>query len=203
MLVFKNSAQYWEDRYRMGGNSGSGSYGRLAHFKANIINAFVKEKGITSIVEYGCGDGAQLMLMEYPKYTGFDVSRLAVEMCRSRFADKKDYEFFEINESIKNEGFFELAISLDVIYHLIEDEIFDAYMRRLFSASCRYVIIYAYNFEKHYESLHEQGREFFKWCNENAKDWDLVDIIKNKYPYDIGDPANTSQSDFFIFKKRI
>ena len=43
-----DSAQYWRDRYRAGGNSGAGSYGRLAGFKAEIVNAFVREHDIAS-----------------------------------------------------------------------------------------------------------------------------------------------------------
>ena len=37
----------------------------------------------------------------------------------------------------------DLALSLDVIYHLTEDTVFEAYMRHLFAAGSRFVIIYA------------------------------------------------------------
>ena len=33
-------------------------------------------------------------------------------------------------------GLFDLVLSLDVIYHLVEDEVYDAYMRSLFT-QCR------------------------------------------------------------------
>ncbi len=36
-----DSSAYWEERYIQGRNSGNGSYGRLAEFKAKIINDFV------------------------------------------------------------------------------------------------------------------------------------------------------------------
>lgn len=36
-----NSKNYWENRYKSGGNSGAGSYSNLAEFKAEIINEFV------------------------------------------------------------------------------------------------------------------------------------------------------------------
>jgi hypothetical protein len=35
-----SSANYWERRYADGGTSGSGSYGRLAEFKATFLNAW-------------------------------------------------------------------------------------------------------------------------------------------------------------------
>jgi hypothetical protein len=64
---FKGSSNYWNRRYKDGGNSGPGSYDRLAEFKADFLNRFVGENRITSVVEYGCGDGAQLSLARYPE----------------------------------------------------------------------------------------------------------------------------------------
>jgi hypothetical protein len=36
--AFPGSASFWENRYREGGSSGPGSYGRLSEFKAEILN---------------------------------------------------------------------------------------------------------------------------------------------------------------------
>ncbi|WP_253901916.1 hypothetical protein [Brevibacillus sp. HB1.3] len=38
--------KYWEDNYASGGNSGLGSYGVLALFKAEVINAYIKEQQV-------------------------------------------------------------------------------------------------------------------------------------------------------------
>lgn len=201
ILSFNNSSQYWDDRYRLGGNSGAGSYGRLALFKAEFLNEFVITNKVNSVVEYGCGDGAQLTLANYSSYTGFDVSPHAIEICRNKFLEKNNYEFFVTTERSNKEGTFDLAISLDVIYHLVENDEYELYMHRLFSASSRYVIIYAYNFNKTYVAKHEMGREFVSWCSENYPNWTLSNFKKNKYPYNSADPINTSQSDFYIFTK--
>src|SRR5258708_24901292 len=67
---FQGSSAYWEDRYRTGGNSGAGSYNSLALFKAEILNAFVRANGVQKVIEFGCGDGNQLSLFEYPCYIG-------------------------------------------------------------------------------------------------------------------------------------
>src|ERR1700722_8820213 len=93
--VFRNSAEYWEQRYKGGGNSGAGSYNRLAEFKAGFLNGFVDEHQITSVIEYGCGDGAQLKLARYPSYTGIDVSATAVKRCRLLFAEDKTKQFLQ------------------------------------------------------------------------------------------------------------
>ena len=46
--AWTNSSDYWERRYSKGGNSGIGSYGRLAEFKAEVLNRFVKENNINT-----------------------------------------------------------------------------------------------------------------------------------------------------------
>ena len=38
MKPFPGSEKYWEKRYIAGGNSGAGSYGKLAEFKAEVLN---------------------------------------------------------------------------------------------------------------------------------------------------------------------
>lgn len=200
-LVFESSGQYWEDRYHIGGTSGAGSYGRLAEFKARVINHFVKTNDVASVVEFGCGDGAQLSLAIYPRYTGFDVAEASIEICKNKFEGSRNLDFFMVGSqefnSIKKQ---DLALSLDVIYHLIEDEVFERYMLKLFDSASRFVIIYSYSFEKSYASKHERGRDFMSWIDENITGWELFEKIENEYPYNHIDPENTSQSDFYIFK---
>jgi len=88
------SMDYWERRYAQGGTSGSGSYARLAEFKAEVLNAFVQERHIQSVIEFGCGDGNQLSLARYPSYVGLDVSKTAIFLCGRRFAMDSDKSFF-------------------------------------------------------------------------------------------------------------
>lgn len=197
-----NSEDYWQERYVMGGNSGSGSYNRLAEFKAETVNKFVKQNNVNMVIEWGCGDGNQLLYADYPRYLGYDVSQKAVEMCKKRFEDDCSKEFMwcggiEFENNIKGD----LAISLDVIYHLIEDEVFDKYMKRLFESSHKYVCIYSSNFELQ-TARHVKNRKFTDWIEQNLKNsWKLIKIIKNKYPYSEEDADNTSSSDFYFYEK--
>ena len=62
---FPGSTKYWQERYATGGDSGVGSYEKFAEFKAEIVNAFVSTYGVTSVIEFGCGDGNQLRLATY------------------------------------------------------------------------------------------------------------------------------------------
>ena len=79
------SADYWENRYKSGGNSGAGSYGQLCEFKADVINTFVAKNNIMTVMEFGCGDGNQLSYSNYPEYVGYDVSETAIDICKKKF----------------------------------------------------------------------------------------------------------------------
>lgn len=203
-----NVRNYWENRYRTGGNSGSGSYGRLAEFKAETLNAFVKEHQISRVLELGCGDGNQLALAHYPSYEGYDIAPQAVQVCTQKFrtdASKKfhvyTHESFQAMLAERTQK-AELSLSLDVIFHLVEDNVFDEYMQDLFSSSEKYVIIYASNEERPYAGGHMRYRKFTKWISQHAPQWTCLKMIKNKYPYNPKNPDNTSIADFYIFGKK-
>jgi cyclopropane fatty-acyl-phospholipid synthase-like methyltransferase len=198
---FRNSSAYWERRYIEGGTSGSGSYGRLAQFKAETLNAFVERTGIRSIIEFGCGDGAQLMLADYPSYVGVDVSPTSIRMCRDRFASDGTKRFVLAGEAPRDLGRFDLALSLDVIYHLVEDRVFDAYMRSLFANAERFVVVYSSNAAQPADSPHVRHREFTGWVERNEPHWRQVTMVRNKYPYDPARPDETSFADFYFFQR--
>lgn len=141
LLNFRGSGDYWRQRYRLGGDSGEGSGGVWADYKAQVLNAFVSRNGVTDIVEFGCGDGRQLELAEYPRYLGLDISADAVALCRQRFADDATKQFALLDEYVGQTA--DLTLSLDVLFHLVEDEVYFDYLDRLFGAGRRFVIVYA------------------------------------------------------------
>jgi hypothetical protein len=195
---FPGSRKYWEERYRAGGNSGAGSYNRLAHFKANFLNQFVLDNGIQSVVEFGCGDGAQLALASYPAYHGYDVSVQAVELCKRKFASHQNRQFDLVGGA--DPIVAELSLSLDVLYHLVEDDVFDLYMTSLFKTASKFVIVYSSDEDRPTEDPHVRHRKFTNWVARRAPDWQLLQVVKNAYPYEASDPQNTSFADFFVFQ---
>lgn len=201
--IFKkklSSEKYWTTRYKKNGNSGPGSYDKLADFKASIINKIVIEKEISSVIEYGCGDGNQLTLAKYPKYIGFDVSIEALSLCRNNFGDDKTKQFI-LMADYDNE-MAELCMSLDVIYHLLEDDIFEDHMQRLFNSSRKYVVIYSSNTDKQktIQLPHVKHRNFASWVNQVKPDWTMLEHIPNIHPL-TNENKNGSFADFYIYKK--
>lgn len=198
---FKDSKSYWENRYKSMDNSGPGSYGRLADFKAKTLNNFVENYNIRNVIELGVGDGNQLSLANYPQFTGFDVSETAIELCKNRFAHDRTKQFFMMDDPARENEKAELVLSLDVLYHLVEDDVYNKYMRRLFNSSIKFVIIYSSNYEEHTVS-HVRSRKFTNWIDANVSNqWSLMEVIKNPYPYQSTDPDNTSMADFYIYMR--
>jgi len=199
--VFKDSKSYWRERYQSGGNSGQGSYDELAEFKAEILNEFVSENKIETVIEFGCGDGNQLSYCNYPAYLGFDISPEAIARCRELFPGD-DSKNFKLMREYKGES-ADLTLSLDVIFHLIEDAVFDEYMKRLFESSEKYVIIYSSNTNMNplIEGAHVKHRKFTDWIDQYMPHWKLIKKIPNKYSLE-ADSNNGSPCDFFIYKRK-
>lgn len=198
--TFSGSEDYWKNRYERGGTSGGGSYGELAQFKAEVINKFVKDNGVSTVIEYGCGDGNQLKFATYPSYVGFDVSSAAIQRCENAYSSDDSKKFALVEDYCGEKAV--LTLSLDVIYHLTEDAVFDEYMNRLFESSEEFVIIYSSNTDeqKKYQAAHVRYRKFTDWID-HLKEWVLIQHIPNRHPdsaaYKDGFPA-----DFFIYQRK-
>lgn len=197
---FTSSKEYWEKRYQKGGSSGAGSYNRLAEFKAQVINDFVTEKDIKSVIEFGSGDGNQLKYFRFDSYTGFDVSRAAIDKCRSLYEGDRSKTFKVLHEYNNEKA--DLVLSLDVIYHLIEEAVFHEHLETLFRSSEQYVIIYSSNMDDHEDnqkSEHVKHRNFTNWVQKHMPAFKLIKHIPNKYPFN-GDNEISSYADFYIFE---
>ena len=199
-----STARYWDTRYRNGGNSGTGSYGDMGNYKAQFLNNFVAIHNIQSVIEFGCGDGNQLSLSRYPKYLGLDVSATAIRLCTERFAADPSKTFFNY-DPLRFDGQdtrfrSELALSLDVIYHLVEDTSFELYMRNLFSSASRYAIIYSSDNDRPLArpAAHVRPRKFTDWIRDHAPQWTLCERLANPFPLSADETTGTF-SEFHVF----
>ena len=149
---FPTSTVHWRRHYERGGDSGPGSYGIFASYKAKLVNEAVRDRAIRSIVELGCGDGNQLAYLEVDRYLGLDISKVAIEHCIARHGDNKKRSFIWYDPNFFHDPLrivsADCAISLDVVFHLIEDDVFEKYMHNLFNCARRFVIIYALDEEE-------------------------------------------------------
>jgi len=197
------SRGFWEARYAEGGTSGPGSYGQLADFKATTINEIVSIYSVDSIIDFGCGDGNQLRNINQVSYLGFDVSSDAVNRCQAMYSEDASKQFMAI-EAYRGQR-ATMAMSLDVIFHLVEDVVFEEYMRRLFGAADQLVLVYSSNFEQFCfnpfaKPSHVRHRKFTHWIENHAPEWSEIKVIENPYKLHEGvTPKTHSVADFYLF----
>ncbi len=198
-----SSEDFWEKHYQGGGNSGTGSYKHLAQFKSDVINNFIKENGINTLIDLGCGDGNIVSMLSVPYYTGIDVSPTIISKNREKFKDDQTKNFYCSSEREKyTHQRYDLSLSMDVIFHLVEDEVFFNYMNDLFSLAEKYVIIYSSNHEEFTMWREFRHRNFTGYVIDKFPDWEIFRYIPNKYPYIIGKETESSVSDFYIYHKK-
>ncbi len=195
--------RYWRKRYRRGGISGDGSRGVLATYKAETLNRIIAEERIGSVMDFGCGDGVQIAMLDVPRLTGLDVSPDALEQCRAACADKAGWSFFRVDNREKWAGRrHDMALSLDVIYHLVEDEGFAAYMTDLFDHASMLVVIYSSDAAIPVPAKHVRHRPVSEWVERHRPDWCLRARLPNPHARAVGTPAMPGKTfaQFMIFE---
>ncbi len=199
------SSNYWDNRYAGGGNSGLGSYGKLALFKNKIISGFCKENQISSMIEFGSGDGNQVSLLSAGiEYLGLDISPKAIKICKEKFKNTPSLKFLLFSGKKgfckRNNLSAPLTLSLDVIYHLIEDQVFENYMHELFTTSSKFVIIYSSDKEMENEAKHVRHRKFTEYVKAQFPSFSLIQHIPNEYAIEKG-LDEESFADFFVYQR--
>ncbi|UPK44325.1 class I SAM-dependent methyltransferase [Paenibacillus pabuli] len=136
---------YWEQTYSSGETSGRGPYGVLAEFKAEVVNGLIQREGISSVIEFGCGDGNQLQYMNYDTYLGVDVAGSSVRLCASKFANDTSKSFMLYTPGLWiNRGFMQadLTVCLDVLYHITDETDFRNTLYDILHSSTEWVVLY-------------------------------------------------------------
>ena len=110
-------------------------------------------------------------------------------------------QVFKLMSDYANET-AQLTLSLDVIYHLIEDGVFHDYMKRLFDSSTEFVIIYSSNTDEQqrFQAAHMKHRKFSQWIDQNRPGWKLMQHIPNRYLC-ASNKHEGHLADFYIYEK--
>ena len=86
------------------------------------------------------------------------------------------------------------------MFHLVEDDVYDRYMRDLFAAAERFVIVFSPDgaLPGGLESApHVKGREFTRWVELHAPKWRLTHVEPN--PFVIEGELRTA-AQFHVFE---
>lgn len=182
---------FWEERYKSGGNSGAGSYGEYAIYKAQIINNYILKYDIKTISDFGCGDGNQISLIKgFEEYMGYDISSYALYLCVKKFSGNTKMHFCSLISDLQEA---DLCLSLDVLYHIIDEKEFEYHLSQLFGKSKKYVLIFSSNFDGNkVVANYIQHRKFTDWINKYYKNFKLVEELENFLQ---------TSAKFYLYKK--
>ena len=183
----------WENRYKTNGNSGAGSYGVLCEYKAKFINKFIIDNNCKNVIEFGSGDGNQMSYFNVQQYTGVDISEYVINICKQKYSHVENKKFATYVEYYKMSSKFDLSLSLDVIYHLVDDNIYEKYMNDLFNSTNKFVIIYSSNRQEKYNNSHVYPRKFTDYIDLKFPRAKLLCHEPNPYP-------KLSGADFFVYQ---
>lgn len=184
-----SAERFWDQRYRRGRSSGAGSEGQAAVRKARVINDLIRAESIESVVDWGVGDGTVLsMLTPEVQYTGVDISEFVVARLKRTWQHDARRSFRLLNEVGVVQA--DLALSLDVIFHCIDDFDYDMHLRRVFSSAQRFVLIHSTDHDGGRTAKHVRWRHFTPDVERIAPGWELK-----------SEPDDRQVTDFYLYRR--
>ncbi len=134
--------EYWDDRYRNGGKSGDGSYGKAMMQKVDWLAAL---PGVWTISEIGCGDfnfGRHLTeRLPFARYHGNDVSSEVIER------NRKLYGLPRVQFAQESVPPADLLLCVDVLFHIENDVEYEFLLDTLKQKWTRYLAVSAYEYD--------------------------------------------------------
>ncbi|MCP4384284.1 MAG: hypothetical protein GY798_23220 [Hyphomicrobiales bacterium] len=176
-----SSTGYWEDRYKSGGHSCSGSRVVLSKYKVGFLNKFFRNHKIDSVIDLEVGDGQVAQGLRVPGYLGVDLSRSTLDLVK-KANEPSMHKRFMLSGDLEASGISsDVTMSIDVIFHLVEGDVDDCHMSTLFDRSTQWVIIHTSNFDRPGDPSHVRHRCFSAWIHANRKDWGLHQYNPNPH----------------------
>jgi hypothetical protein len=107
------------------------------------------------------------------------VSEQSVSLCRARSASDSSKSFALYRPDIAVRA--ELSPSLEVIFHLVEDDVFESYMNDLFQAAERFVAICTTDNERPSSFPFMRHRRYSAWVADNFPQWTLFQQVDAQF----------------------
>ncbi len=176
-----SSETYWRGRYAdtsskfFKGASGNGKLPFRTRYKSKIINSVISTHSVESILDLGCGDGSLTSKIKCKKYFGIEIDKNLTDELRRQYENQPNYNFSTALEDSWPES-FDLSLSIDVIFHLLEDEVYIKYMNMLFMGNAELVLIKSSNHDEVGigRNAHILHRNFTKNISANFPEYKLI-----------------------------
>jgi SAM-dependent methyltransferase len=131
--------EYWDSRYRKGGNSGHGSVGQERSWKWSIINEHVSIEDC-SVLDIGCGDLSFWGDTRPKEYIGIDYSEVVIRRNREMFPDLT-FHREDLTGPVVELPAVDVALCLDVLFHQPSQRDFDGIIEYLSDVRARTLFV--------------------------------------------------------------
>lgn len=135
---------FWNMRYKMFPELGSGlgSRGAVLNTKKNLLSHAIYGFLNEQVIEIGCGDIQSIKDFKFTNYTGYDISREAIEIAQR---SRPDWNFALLPEKFTNfDVSADLVICLDVLIHQKSKEKYYELIQKLVNMTRKRLIISGY-----------------------------------------------------------
>tara|TARA_R100000700_G_scaffold39366_1_gene51984 strand:+ start:345 stop:911 length:567 start_codon:yes stop_codon:yes gene_type:complete len=185
------SIEIWKSRPNQ---SGSGSRGKLAKFKADYVNRVIEENGVESVYDFGCGDLHNASMIKVKDYLGIDI----VEHSHPKEVGAKEFKTVVSRfDKVKFDKRADMCLCMDVLYHILEDEqdYLEKAIEKIVESSNDLIVIYAQDSHQSDNTFKYRGHLF-------NSPWRQIIEKKNLTLIEEQDaPQPGSSAKFFVYKK--
>jgi 2-polyprenyl-3-methyl-5-hydroxy-6-metoxy-1,4-benzoquinol methylase len=145
------NTMFWDLRYKIAPELGSGigSRGDILEQKRKWLDCALMTFAHKRVVDIGCGDLETMRELPLTHYRGFDVSRQAIAIARSK---RPDWQFKAIEATRADWDAGDVVICLDVLIHQKRRSDFEELLGRLIASARDRLIVSGYNRPPHNSS---------------------------------------------------
>jgi 2-polyprenyl-3-methyl-5-hydroxy-6-metoxy-1,4-benzoquinol methylase len=152
---------YWDKRYSSGGTSGEGSIGFLRDFKWDVIEKHVGK--VSDVIDVGCGDLSFWDGRDCDKYVGIDGSEVIIQKNMLKRPNWNFVVSYSDNEMISMLYQADVVFCFDMLFHIMDDEVYEKTIENLARFSKKYIFIYTWDVNP-FENI-----SYIKECISNLK----------------------------------
>ncbi len=141
-----DNAAFWDRRYRVDPNLGSGlgSRGVFVEYKQHLLSMLVREWSVESVLDVGCGDIVVTKDVPLPQYTGVDISAEVIRRNKETCPERRFLagNFIELSRDMDLTS--DLVVCFDVLIHQHGAQEYTDMVRALVRATRRVGVVAAY-----------------------------------------------------------
>lgn len=146
----KEAVSYWNKRFKEKGDVGWGSQKRSKWYKQkkDAIADVLKKGEVNKVLDICCGDCK--FIAELPEfhdgsieYVGIEPTKVIYDQITKEFPDKTFLNITpsELIKTDMNNGQFSLIICYDFLFHIVDDKLYNDFIKWMFNRDNKYIII--------------------------------------------------------------